>query len=143
MAGPWRGQFLFGGGDLGFRGVFYGEILLPVGPIAIFDTHGDGCADGLSVMDASENIGAIFFDFLAAAAAVAELAAVQLVIDEGDVDGQTRGQAGDEGQQGLSVRFTGGVKAQHLLELTSCQESWVRENRKCNGRMVLCLISGG
>jgi hypothetical protein len=66
------------------------------------------------MMHAREDIGAIFLNFLAPAASVAELAAMQFVIDDRDVDGQTGGQAGDKRQQRLSVRFTRSVKTQHF-----------------------------
>jgi hypothetical protein len=96
-----------------FGSVFDGENFLPIGPVAIFDTQRDGGADRFSVADSGEDFGAIFFDFLAATAAVAELAAVELVIYEVYVDRKGSGQAGNEGQESLSVRFTGSVEAQH------------------------------
>jgi hypothetical protein len=65
------------------------------------------------VPDSSEDVGAVFLDFLASAAAVAELAAMELMIDEINVNGKRCWESGDEGKQGLSVRFTGGVEAEH------------------------------
>jgi hypothetical protein len=50
---------------------------------------------------------------LTAAASVPKLAAMQFVIDEIHVDGKGSGQSGNEGEKRLSVRFTGGVEAQH------------------------------
>ncbi len=96
-----------------FRRVFHWKNFLPVGPIAVFDAQRNGSADGLAVAYSGEDVGAVLFDFLAAAAAVAELAAMELVVDEVDVDRKGRGQSGNEGQQRLSVRFTGSVEAQH------------------------------
>jgi hypothetical protein len=113
VAGPGCGEFLFLRGGLCFDGVFYWQEFFPVGPIAIFDTNSDRCADGLSMMDARENIGPIFLDFLAPTASITELPAVQLAIDYRDVDGQASRQAGDKRQQRLPVRFTSSVKTQH------------------------------
>jgi hypothetical protein len=113
MTGARRDEFLLLGSGGGFGRILDGQEFFPVGPIAIFDAHGDGCTDGLPVMDAGENLRAILLDFLAAAAAIAELATVQFVIDSGEVNGQTGGEAGDEGEQGLSVGFTGGVETEH------------------------------
>src|SRR6202030_2870193 len=64
-----------------FRRIFDGKSFLPIGPVAIFDAQGDGSADGFAVAHAGEDLGVVFFYFLAAAAAVAELAAVEFVID--------------------------------------------------------------
>jgi hypothetical protein len=89
------------------------EYFFPVGPVAIFNAQGDGSADGFAVAHAGKDFAAVSFDFLAAAATVAKLAAVEFVIDEIDVDGEGSGQAGDEGEERLSVRFTGSVEAKH------------------------------
>src|SRR5690348_16855717 len=66
-------------------GSFDWQYLFPVSPVAVFDAQGDGCADGLSVAHAGKYICAIFFDFLPAATPVAELPAVQFVIDEAQI----------------------------------------------------------
>ena len=95
------------------RRVLDGESFLPVGPVAVFDAQRHGSADGFAVANPGEDVRAVLFDFLAAAASVAELAAMELVIDEVYVDRKRGRQPGNEGQQGLSVRFTGSVKAQH------------------------------
>jgi hypothetical protein len=87
VTGTRRDEFFFLRGELRFRGVFHGQEFFPVGPIAIFNAHSDGRANGLPVTHAGENVGAVFFYFLAAAASVAELAAVQFVIDNIDVNG--------------------------------------------------------
>ena len=62
---------------------------------------------------ASKDFGAVFFKFLTAAASVTKLAAMEFVVDEVQVDRKRSGQPGNEGQQRLSVRFTGSVEAQH------------------------------
>src|SRR6266446_1312591 len=111
VAGAWCDEFLVLASQI--RGVFHGQRFLPIGPVAIFDAQRHGSADGLAVAYAGEDVGAVFFDFLATAAAVAELAAMEFVVDEVQVDGKRRGQARDKGQQRLSVRFTGSVEAQH------------------------------
>jgi len=56
----------------------------------------------------------IFFNALAATAAMAELAAMQLAGNKFEVDGNAGGQPGNPGHQGLAVRFTGGNKSQHV-----------------------------
>jgi hypothetical protein len=68
------------------------------------------------VADAGKNVGAIFFDFLPAAPAVAKLAPMKLVIDKVQIHRQSRGKAGNKRKKRLSVRFTGGVELQHLRE---------------------------
>ena len=98
-------------GEIG--GILNGQSFLPVSPVAILDAEGDGCAYGLAVADAGKDIGAVFFDFLAATATVAELTAVQFVIDEIEVHGQGSREAREEGEERLSVRFTGSVEAKH------------------------------
>ena len=108
-----RGDEFFGAGII--LGGFDGEDFFPISPVAVFDAQGDGGADGFSVAHAGKNLGAVLLDFLAAAAAVAELAAVQLLIDKLDVDRQLRGQAGDKGEERLSMRFTGSVETEHCF----------------------------
>jgi len=94
-------------------GVLDGQSFLPVGPVAIFDAQGYRSADSFAVAHPGEDFGAVFLDFLAAAATVAELAAMEFVIDEINIDGKGSGQTGDEGEERLSVRFTGSVEAKH------------------------------
>src|SRR4029077_13771452 len=107
-----RGKEFFCGRII-YRGVFHRKDFFPVGPVAVFDPECDGSADGLAVATPGEDVGSVLFDFLTAAAAVAELAAAEFVVDEVQVDRKRRGQPGNEGQQSLSVRFTGRVEAQH------------------------------
>src|SRR5262249_9054528 len=71
MAGTRREELLLRSVVLGG---FDRENFLPIGPVAIFDAQGNGGTNGSAVTDASEDVGTILFDFLAAAAAVAELA---------------------------------------------------------------------
>ena len=87
--------------------------LFPIRPVAILDSQGNRSADGFSVAHAGKNLRLVFLDFLSPPAAVAELPAVQLVIDELHINGQLRGQAGNKRQQRLPVRFAGGAKFQH------------------------------
>ncbi len=70
----------------------------------------------MAVAHASENVGAIFFYFLPAAATVAELAAVQFAIDEFEVNGQAGGESGQKGEQRLSGRSPAGEKRSMWLE---------------------------
>src|SRR5712692_1966029 len=111
-------------------GVLDGEGFLPIGPVAVFDAQRDGRADGFAVAHAGKDFGAVFLDFLTAAAAVAELAAVQFVIDEIEIDRQGSRQAGDEGEERLSVGFTGGVEAKHgRFGRSSVAVTWLRVQR--------------
>ncbi len=108
----------FGIASVGAVGVFtssgcHRQRLLPIFPIAIFDAHGDGRTDCLSVTHAGENVRGVFFDALAAAAAVAELAAMQFALNKFKVHAHARRESGDPGDQSLSVRFTGGNETQH------------------------------
>ncbi len=110
--------------------VLDGKGFLPIGPVAVFDAQRDGRADGFAVAHAGKDFGAVFLDFLAAAAAVAELAAVQFVIDEVEVHGQGRRQAGKEGEERLSVGFTGSVEAKHgRFGRSSVAVPWLRVQR--------------
>src|SRR5215469_952230 len=110
MPGPRCDQLARAGVVLGG---FHGKDLFPVGPVAVLDAQCDRCADGLAVANAGKNLGSILLDFLAATASVTQLAAVQLGVDELEVDGKLRGKAGKVREKRLSVRFAGGVEFQH------------------------------
>jgi hypothetical protein len=58
-------------------------------------------------------VGGVSLDLHAAAAAVSLLAAPELAIEEWLIDFQAGGDAGEEGDEGLSVGFTGSEVAQH------------------------------
>jgi hypothetical protein len=111
MTGPWRYELLVFPGKI--RGILDGEGFFPIGPVAIFDAQRHWSANGLTVAHPREDVGAVFFDFLAAAAAVTELASMEFVVYEVNVNGKRRGQSRDEGKQSLSVRFTGGEETEH------------------------------
>jgi hypothetical protein len=63
----------------------------------------------------TERLGVVFLNLLPASASIAQLAAVQLAIDEVEVHAQAGRQPRNKGQQRLSVRFPGGMKLQHSL----------------------------
>ena len=87
-------------GDLaGLRGHYFG----PVGPIFVFDQESEWGAEGETVSDAGEYVGVVLLNLHAAAASVTKLAAVQFLIDEFLVNGQARGQALNDGDQGAPV----------------------------------------
>jgi hypothetical protein len=48
------------------------------------------------------------FNLHAAAAAVALLTAPEIAVDEFEIDGDTGGQSGDEGDKGFPMGFAGG-----------------------------------
>ena len=58
-------------------------------------------------------MGGVALDLHAAAAAVALLAAPEFAVEEGLIDFQSGGHAGQKGDQGFAVRFSGGEVAQH------------------------------
>ncbi len=89
----------------------------PIGPVAIFDHHGDRTADGLSVPHAGEKTDLILLDFHPAAPSEAALAPLQFVIDEVEIHGEMRRKAFHESDQCLAMRFTGRSKAQHALSI--------------------------
>jgi hypothetical protein len=61
-------------------------------------------------------VSAISFDFHAAAASKALLAAPEFPVDEFLVDGQACGQSGKKRHQRFAVRFSGGKVTQHVEE---------------------------
>ena len=60
-------------------------------------------ANGFAVAYAGKNLRGVLFYFLAAATSVPELAPVQLIVYEFEIDGKLRGKAGDVRKQRLSV----------------------------------------
>ena len=63
--------------------------------------------------DAGEDVGGVCLDFHATAAAVSLLAAPEFAVEERLIDFQAGGDAGEKGDEGLSVGFSGGEVAQH------------------------------
>ena len=112
MPGPRREQ-LFGGGII-FGISLDSQNLLPILPVTVFNTQRDRRADGLSVANACEDFGAVFLYLLPPAPAIAQLTAMQIAVDEFDIDWQSCRQARQERQQRLSVRFSRGVEMKHL-----------------------------
>ena len=94
--------------------ILHRQRLFPIFPIAVFDTYGDGRADGLTVAHAGENVRRVFLNALASATTVAELAAMQFALNKVEVHAHACGESGDPGDQSLSVRFTGGDETQHV-----------------------------
>ena len=86
--------------------------LFPVGPVAIVDQHRDRRADCLASADAGDPLDAILLDLHAGAAAVALHAAAEVRVDGVGGDRQPGGDALDEREEGLAVRFTGGAEGQ-------------------------------
>src|SRR5579884_1967102 len=88
----------------------------PVGPVTVFDQHGDRAADRFAVADAGENLDMVSFDFHSSAASISALAALQFVIDKVEVDRQVRGNTFDECNQRLSMRFARRPEPEHVAE---------------------------
>lgn len=63
--------------------------------------------------DAGEDVGGVGLDLHAAAAAVSLLTAPEFAVEELLIDFQAGGDAGQEGDERLSVGFSGGEVAQH------------------------------
>jgi hypothetical protein len=47
---------------------------------------------------------------------------VEVAIDEFEINGQARGQAGQKGEQRLAVRFTCGVELQHVSRIPEMEK---------------------
>ena len=94
-----------------------GHDLFPVRPVAILDHHRNRTAYGLPVPHSGEKTNLILLDFHPSATAIPTLAAFQFVIDELKIDRKVRRNALHEGDQGWSVRLSGGSKAQHSLSI--------------------------
>src|SRR5579862_4570626 len=111
MSGPGTRQPPFGcrvAGNLASRHDFF-----PIRPVPVFDHHGDGAADGLSVPHPGEKTHLVLLDFHPAAAAITTLPPFQLMIDEFEIDGDMGRKAFDERDQGLTMRLAGRSEAQH------------------------------
>ena len=91
----------------------YGKGLLPILPILVLQQYGNRRPDGDSVMNAREDMSPVGFDLHAAAASVALLSAPEVAVKKGLVHSQSRGQSGDECDQGFAVGFSGSEVAQH------------------------------
>jgi hypothetical protein len=97
--------------------LFNRKLLLPVLPVAIFEEHGDGRTNCLSVTYTREDSGGIALDFHPAAAAVTLLPAPQFVINKVLRDFKSSGEAGNKGNQRFAVRLSRGEEFQHPLGL--------------------------
>ena len=86
--------------------------VFPVGPVAVGDEHGDGGAERLAGADAGEPLDVVALDLHPRAAAVALHPAGEVAIDPLGGDRQPGGQALDEGDERLAVRFAGGGETQ-------------------------------
>ena len=98
-------------GDLGVDrpGV---HALFPVGVVAIGDRQRDRTAERPAVTNARDDRGAVLLDLHAAAAAVTELAAGEVVVDVVGRQCEAGRHAFDHGDQAGTVRFAGGCEAQ-------------------------------
>ena len=79
--------------------------------ILVFDPERDRRAEGFAMTDAGEDLDGVGLDLHPSAAAVALLAPPKLVVDRGDVDIETGGNALDDGDEGFAVRFAGCCEA--------------------------------
>src|SRR5712692_10631415 len=86
----------------------YRHGLLPVLPVAVLDRQRDRTAEGHAPADAGGDVGLVPLDLHPAAAAVAALAAGQVLVDVGFGERQAGGNAVDDGGQRLAVGLAGG-----------------------------------
>ena len=95
----------------------HGHDFFPIGPVPILDHHGDGTTEGLPLTYTGEESNLVALDLHPAAAAVALLPASQFVVDEFEIDSQVGRNALHQCYQGLPVRLSGRVKAQHASSI--------------------------
>jgi hypothetical protein len=81
---------------------------LPVGPVQVVDGHRDGTTHGEPVPHAGDDVYLVVLDLLPSAAAVALLAAAQVVVDHRQVDRQPCRKVLHEDGELRPVRFAGG-----------------------------------
>src|ERR1043165_7637308 len=96
--------------------------LSPVRPVLILDEQRDGRAEREAVADAAQDFGAVALDLHAPAAPVAPLPALKLAVDLLRVNGETRRQTLDDGDERATVRLTGCVEAEHQSTLKSSRQ---------------------
>ena len=83
--------------------IFNGKRLGPILPILVFKQDCDGGSDGFGVTDAAHDVGLVGLNLHAAAASEPLLATPQFAIQGGERDGNARGQAGENRDQGFAV----------------------------------------
>ena len=93
------------------------HLLGPLGPLGVGDLDGHRRAERAAVADPAEQGDLVGLEAHARAAAEAEPAPGQLVGDVRRLDGQAGRQPLDDHDQGATVGFTGGQKAQHTATL--------------------------
>ena len=118
---------------IGALGRFHGKRLSPVLPIPIADQDGHGRADGAGMADAGHDQGAVLLDLHAAAAAVALLAAPQLVVDGAQRYGYAGGKPCERRHEALAMGLSGGLKAQHRMRILIVADS--------NNYLAGCVVS--
>src|SRR5262249_368312 len=79
---------------------------LPVGPVSVIDLEGNRTADGFTVPHSGLNLDLILLYAHASAAAVTQLAPVELEVDELEINRKTRGKTFEHANQTLAMRLT-------------------------------------
>src|ERR1700722_14886356 len=113
MAWAWRSDALVFGGIA----VTDGQGFLPVFPVAVFELHGDGRADGQTVSHPGKKGGVAPLVFHPAPAAVSLLAAPEFTIKQGLVDFESGGHAGKKSDQSFAVRLSRSEVTQHKFSI--------------------------
>src|SRR5580658_960944 len=87
-------------------GFFNGHDLGPRAPVAVVDDETDRTAERFAETDAGKDADFVGLDVLTVSASVAQLAALGLRMQIGALERDPRGDAFDDAEQGLAVRFT-------------------------------------
>jgi hypothetical protein len=107
MTGPGLGQDLLG------RAGVRRHLLGPLGPLGVGDLDRDRGAERAPVPQPPDQGDLVLLEAHPGAAAVAEAAAGQLVLDVGGAEGQAGRHPFDHDDDRATVRFAGGQEAQH------------------------------
>ena len=132
--GPHLGERLRGDAR---RGRHLGVPLVAAEPLAVLDLDGDRRAQRAAVADTAEQREIVLLELLARPAAVAEPPASHLGLDLLDRDRQPGGQALDDHDESLAVRFAGGEVTQ-----ASAQGYWPRDANSRSAAAHITVASG-
>ncbi len=122
-----------------------GHSFFPVLEIAIGDDERDRTAHRAPEADSRDRTNLVLFDQHPAAAAVAFLAARELMVDACEIDLEAGGYALDHRDEFGAVRFTGGQKTEHRIHSPSRPRSCFAGASRFNhsGRWLGSRVRGG
>lgn len=129
----WTRKFDWGGGGLAVGERLGGHLGGPILPIAVADEEGDGGAEGEAEAKAGKDFDLVILDAHSGTAAVAELTAGKVAVEEGLFDRQAGWEAFNDNGEGRAVGLASGEES-HQCE--SYSVSLIRSN--CTrGRVTL------